>query len=59
MSTNYQESDAECESCGATAGDRQHNKPDEPQGLSLCPHCGSTKCCMCDMGDDVGCGNCE
>ncbi len=47
-----------CEGCGATASDRQNNKPDSPQELSECPHCGSQKCCMCDMGDDVECGNC-
>ena len=58
MSLNYRETDDECPSCGATDVDRKRNKPDEPQGLSECPQCGAEKCCMCDMGDDVECGNC-
>ena len=59
MSLNYRETDDECPGCGATAGDRKDNKPGEPQGLSMCPHCHTEKCCMCDMGDDVECGNCD
>ena len=59
MSLNYRDTDDECPSCGASAGDRKRNKPDEPQGLSECPHCGGEKCCMCDMGDDVECGSCD
>lgn len=58
MSHNYRETDEECQGCGAGPGDRKRNKPSEPQGLSNCPHCGTDKCCMCDMGDDVACGNC-
>jgi hypothetical protein len=49
----------ECPSCGASASDRQNNKPESPQGLSDCPFCGSKKCCMCDMGDDVECPSCN
>lgn len=59
MSLNYRETDDECPGCGATSADRKHNKPNEPQGLSECPHCGTEKCTMCDMGDDVECGNCD
>lgn len=58
MSLNYWETDDECNGCGATAAERRANKPDEPQGLSECPHCGTDKCTMCDIGDDVACGNC-
>lgn len=56
---NYRETDDECSTCGGKSGDRKHNKPDEPQGLSKCPHCNADKCCMCDMGDDVPCMSCE
>ena len=58
MSHNYRKTTDECGGCGATEHDRSRNKPHEPQGLSECPHCGEDKCCMCDMGDDVYCGNC-
>lgn len=56
---NYRETDDECPSCGATAGDRLRNKPGEPQGLETCPYCNAEKCCMCDMGDDVECPSCD
>jgi len=56
---NYRETDEECPSCGADYGDRKRNKPDDPQGLEECPHCGNLKCCMCDMGDDVECPSCD
>lgn len=56
---NYRETDDECPGCGATAGDRKHNMPEAPQGLELCPHCGTLKCCMCDMGDGVECISCN
>ncbi len=59
MKLNYRETTDTCNACGSEATDRKHNKPDEPQGLSDCPHCGSTKCCMCDMGDDVECPACD
>lgn len=59
MSIGYRETGDECPACGATARDRKTNKPTEPQGLSICPHCNSEKCCMCDMGDDVSCMSCE
>ena len=59
MSINYRETDDECPGCGATYGDRQRNRPDDPQGLSECGYCGTEKCCMCDMGDDVECISCE
>lgn len=40
----------ECNACGA----------DDYEGeLRECPHCGSTKCDICDMGDDVECARCE
>ncbi len=57
---SYKETDAECGGCGATYAERKKNKPDSTHlGLSKCPHCGADKCCMCDMGDDVECGNCD
>lgn len=59
MSLNYRETDDYCPTCGATAGDRKRNRPDDPQGLSDCPQCGAEKCSMCDMGDDVECMSCE
>lgn len=55
---NYQESNEECSGCGATSEDRRRNRPGDPQGLSECPHCGGSKCCMCDMGDEVECSGC-
>lgn len=55
----YRETEDECPSCGADAKDRKENKPDSPQGLTTCDFCGSEKCCMCDMGDDVACLSCE
>lgn len=53
-----------CTACGSTPEDREKYRKgsaDEsiPAHLLSCPHCGSTKCCMCDMGDDVRCMNCE
>lgn len=38
----------ECLTCGN----------EEPQYLKECPWCGSLKCNVCDMGDDVECGGC-
>ena len=51
--------DGECPGCGSTSQDRKANRPDDPQGLKACPHCGTLKCCMCDMGDDVECISCD
>ena len=59
MKHNYRETTEDCQGCGATAGDRKRNQPTEPQGLSNCSICATDKCSMCDMGDDVTCGNCE
>lgn len=58
------EDDDNCPACGSSLGDRENyrkqNKDDAiPLGLKNCPHCGSAKCCMCDMGDDVSCLSCE
>lgn len=56
--------DDECPGCGSSHSDRQERAKrgdvgDEiPTGLTQCPFCDSWKCCMCDMGDDVECGNC-
>lgn len=55
--------DNECPSCGSTLADRNdYRRRNEADGLSTklkrCPHCGSEKCCMCDMGDDVECPSC-
>lgn len=58
MIHNYRETAEDCQGCGATAADRSKNAPGRPQGLSNCPHCATDKCAMCDMGDDVECGNC-
>lgn len=57
-------SDDECSGCGSSLKDREgyreRNKDDAiPLDLKHCPHCGSHKCCMCDMGDDVTCIGCE
>lgn len=59
MKFSYRDSRSICSGCGATAAERQQSQPDAPQGLSQCPFCHAEKCCMCDMGDDVGCGNCD
>lgn len=56
---NYRDSDEECGGCGSTAAARARNQAGAQQGLSDCPHCGATKCCLCDLGDDVECGNCD
>lgn len=58
MKHTYRETTDECQGCGATANERKRNQPTQPQGLANCPHCGADKCCLCDMGDDVNCGNC-
>lgn len=47
----------ECPTCGSMPSDRA--KRDDYQELRECPHCGTYKCAMCDMGDDVECGNCN
>lgn len=39
----------ECEACGC---------PD-PVEQKECPYCGTMKCRMCDMGDDVECPACD
>jgi hypothetical protein len=39
----------ECNACGSS---------DYDGDLRECPHCGSTKCSRCDMGDDVECAAC-
>lgn len=39
----------ECMGCGST---------DYAGALRYCPHCGTSKCAFCDMGDDVECGAC-
>lgn len=49
----------ECTGCGASEEDRKVNKPDESTELRKCPLCGSSKCSICDMGDDVPCVDCE
>ena len=55
---NYRETTAKCSGCGSTHAERKETVPEGPHGLSSCPHCGSDKCVMCDMGDDVECGCC-
>lgn len=57
----------ECPGCGSTPKDRadylaRNNDADhdaDDDKLRSCPHCGSLKCCMCDMGDDVECVSCN
>lgn len=55
--------DDECPGCGSSPADRRdyaarHGDPRIPLGLQNCPHCGTGKCCMCDLGDDVECVSC-
>lgn len=56
--------DEQCPGCGSDLADRERYRQqngDEsiPLDLTTCPHCGSKKCCMCDMGDDVECVSCN
>ncbi len=32
---------------------------DQPEYITQCKYCGTDKCNLCDVGDDVECGNCE
>ena len=53
----------ECPGCGSSLADREdyrkRNKNDTiPTDLQRCPYCGSDKCAMCNMGDDVNCPSC-
>ncbi|EXI92113.1 MAG: hypothetical protein AW12_00856 [Candidatus Accumulibacter sp. BA-94] len=41
---------SQCNACGSN---------DYKGELRECPHCGSTKCDICDMGDDLECAACE
>lgn len=56
--------DRACRGCDATLAERErHQKeaggsPDD-LGFRYCRGCGGEKCCVCDMGDDVECGNCD
>ena len=54
----------ECPGCGSSEPDRiryrdQNSDSDISLALWSCPHCGSLKCCMCDMGDDTDCISCD
>lgn len=40
----------ECPTCGAEC---------DPAKLTECPFCNRQKCPTCDMGDDVGCLECD
>ncbi len=56
--------DDECPGCGSTLANREarakRDKDDAiPTSLTECPYCGTLKCCMCDMGDDVECISCN
>ena len=62
--------DDECQACGSSLSDREKfvaqnkdlgNEGGEASATTFadCPHCGSKKCCMCDMGDDVECLSCD
>lgn len=59
------ENDAgECPTCGSSHADRQRhrarNKDDDiPLGFTYCTFCNGQKCCICDMGRDVKCINCD
>lgn len=62
MSSKDEDED-ECSGCGSSYEERKaraQRYPDDdiPLGLTECPHCGAEKCCFCNMGDDVECGNC-
>lgn len=53
--------DGVCGGCGSTLADREKfaaGADDVPLSIGACPYCNTDKCCMCDMGDDVNCGNC-
>jgi len=50
----------ECRTCGGDESEfTQDPDANEPFKIITCPMCGGDKCNMCDMGDDVGCINCE
>lgn len=59
--------DDNCPACGSSLANRESyakrnaDPGDDPisTGFTDCPHCGSKKCCMCDMGDDVECLSCD
>ena len=53
------DSDAECPGCGSLADDRLAFDRAATQGLQHCIHCGSLKCCMCDVGGGVACIRCD
>ena len=55
------DSDEDCAGCGSSHSDRVKfaaGADDVPLGFRNCPHCGSPKCAMFDMGDDVECASC-
>lgn len=54
---NYRNTYDECPSCDSTYKDR-NDTGNTYTGLSECPYCGTEKCCICDMGDDVECPSC-
>ena len=61
---NPRETDDTCPGCGSSLKDREQKAkryPNDnvPTGFTTCEFCGSSKCCMCDMGDDVECPSCE
>jgi hypothetical protein len=60
--TTSHDEDEECSGCGSSLADReafgQRNMGTERKPWN-CRHCDAMKCCMCDMGDDVGCISCD
>lgn len=55
--------DDNCPGCGSSPRDRARLRADNGEANSddafkNCPRCGSEKCCVCDMGDDVECVSC-
>lgn len=65
MSTEEDDGADECQGCGSTLSDRQEyvNRSENRDchlstSLFSCTFCDARKCCMCDLGSDVGCNNC-
>lgn len=61
MAKDTKQDDDECPGCGSSKRDREVKAAQDDTTILLkeCPHCGSLKCNMCDMGDDVECISCD
>ena len=59
---NPKTDEEECPGCGSMFDDLQayaHRNMGADVELIECPHCGSMKCCLCDMGGDAECPSCH